>query len=55
MKRSILNIMAVLGVAFALSGCIIAPFHHHHDGYGGGYNNGGGYYQGGGGYNHNGY
>jgi hypothetical protein len=60
MKRKILNAVATISLALALSGCIIAPWHHHDGGYGGGYNNGG--YNGGGpgpgpgpGYYHNGY
>lgn len=36
MKRSFLNALAAIGLAIALSGCVIVPWHHHDGGYYGG-------------------
>jgi hypothetical protein len=48
MRRSLLNILAALGVAITLSGCVVVPWNHHGGGYGYGGGPGSGHY-------HNGY
>jgi hypothetical protein len=37
MKRAMFKVLAAIGLAVALSGCIIAPWHHEGGGGGGGW------------------